>query len=317
MAKHDELRQLIKIASLYYDEGVNQSVIAKNLNLSQSQVSRALNRCVKEGWVKISVVQPPNIFVQIENEIQNIFGCDQVIVVDVPDGASQDNIRTAIGSSAAHYMQTTLQANELIGVSSWSETIRAMVDNMHPLPGKAKGVIQILGGVGHNGNLQANLLTHSMANLLDTKSYLLPATSIERSVEDKKRNLESPEMKEVVDKFDEVTLALVGIGSIDPSMLLRNSGNVYQEEMTNELTRRGAVGDICLHYFDSNGLPVLSEQEDPVTAMSLSQIKRCDRVVGLAGGLDKVQAIKGALKGGYLDVLITDRITATALLENS
>ena len=314
MAYQDDLRQLIKIATLYYDEGLNQAAIARKLNLSQSQVSRSLSRCLKDGLVKISVVQPPNIFMKLESEIQNRYGCSQVIIVDVADDATQSQVRAAIGASAAHYMQTTLQNNELIGISSWSETIRSMVENMHPLGGKANGVIQILGGVGQNGNIQANMLAHSLSKLLETDSYLLPATSIGRTVEEKERQLRNPEVKSVVNMFGSVTLAIVGLGSTEPSMMLRNSGLHYEKEMTSELIKRGAVGDLCLHYFDKDGRPVLSDEENPVISMSLSQLKDCPRVLALAGGLEKVAAIKGALVGGYIDVLITDRLCASAIV---
>ena len=83
------------------------------------------------------------------------------------------------------------------------------------------------------------------------------------------------------------------------------------------LSSRGAVGDICLHYYDKNGTPMLAEDEDPVVSMQLEQLKKCPRVVGLAGGLEKLPSIRGALKGGFLDVLITDRVTAKALLNEA
>ncbi len=314
MPNLNELRLLVKIATLYYDEGMKQASIAKRLNLSQSQVSRALSRCLKEGLVKISVVQPENIFVNLEQEIQSKYGFTQAVVVDVPANASAEQIRRAIGSAAAHYLQTTLRKDDLVGVSSWSEAIRAMVENMHPLENVAKGVVQILGGVGQNGSLQATMLTHSLARMLDCESSLLPATGIGQSLEDKKRTLSSTEVSEVVSKFSDIDVALVGIGSMEPSMLLRNSGNYYQQAMTSNLIERGAVGDVCLHYFDQNGEPVLSEQEDHVISMSLSQLKECSRVVGLAGGPEKVAAIHGALVGGYVDVLVTDLYTANELI---
>lgn len=58
MSRQDEQRLLVKIATLYYTEGMKQSEIADSLHLSQSFVSRAITRCVKEGVVKISVIQP-------------------------------------------------------------------------------------------------------------------------------------------------------------------------------------------------------------------------------------------------------------------
>ncbi len=142
-------------------------------------------------------------------------------MVDITDDASPAQIKQAIGSAAAHYMQTSIRPNDMVGISSWSSTIRAMVDNLHPLNIKTSGVIQLLGGVGPNGNVQATLLTQSLANILNCPAYLLPAQSIERSTEDRARLISSGEVADVVNKFAEVDLALVGIGVLEPSQLLK------------------------------------------------------------------------------------------------
>ncbi|MCE0495993.1 sugar-binding transcriptional regulator [Vibrio salinus] len=314
MSRQDEQRLLVKIATLYYLEGYKQSDIAKTMSLSQSFVSRAINRSIKEGVVKISVVQPENMFINLEKAIQKKYVIDQAIVVDSDEHQDEAMVKRAIGSAAAHYLETRLRANDLIGISSWSSTIRAMVDQMYSQKLKASGVIQLLGGVGANGNVQATILTQTLAELLNCPSWLLPSQSIERSVDDKKRLLSSNEVTDVIKKFDDVNMAIVGIGHLLPSQFLRNSGNYYDQEMLDTLAKRGAVGDLCLHYFDQKGKPVLREDEDPVIGMALEKIRNCPQVVALAGGGDKVEAIKGALCGQYIDVLITDRVTAKQLL---
>lgn len=139
MAKQDEQRLMVKIATLYYVEGLKQSEIAQSLTLSQSFVSRILNRSVKEGVVKISVVPPANVYPELEKAIEQTYNLPQAIVVDVPDQASPLQIKQAIGSAAAHYLETRLRNDELIGISSWSGTIRAMVDALHPLNSACKG----------------------------------------------------------------------------------------------------------------------------------------------------------------------------------
>lgn len=315
MSKRDEQRQLVKIATLYYVDGLKQSEIAKTMDLSQSFVSRALTRSVNEGLVKISVIQPSHVFLGLESQLQKRYGITQAIVVDVPDNAEEEVIKNAIGSAAAHYLQTSLRPDDLVGVSAWSGTITAMVNDMHPLTVKAKGVIQLLGGVGPNGNVQATLLTHTLAKLLNCTPYLLPSQSIERSIEDKKRLMATEEVTDVVAQFQHVDIAIVGIGMLEPSQMLRSSGNYYHGDMLTKLGTRGAVGDICLHYYNINGEPVLTDDEDPVIGMPLELVKKCPRVVALAGSTEKCDAIKGALAGGYLDVLITDRFTATELLK--
>lgn len=99
----------------------------------------------------------------------------------------------------------------------------------------------------------------------------------------------SDEVSNVVDKFSEVSLALVGIGVLEPSQLLKNSGNYYHEAMLQQLAERGAVGDLCLHYYNAEGEPVLQDDEDPVIGMALPQLRQCPRVVALAGGVEKVR----------------------------
>lgn len=316
MSKQDEQRLLVKIATLYYMEGKKQSDIASLLHLSQSFVSRALTRCQKEGLVKITVVQPGNIFVSLEKALEQQYGIRQAIVVDVGDTPNSAQIKHAIGSAAAHYVETRLRPEDIVGISSWSSTIRCMVDEMHPQNIRARGVIQLLGGVGPNGNVQATILTQQLAAHLDCPAWLLPSQSIERSVDEKKRLLESPEVADAVSRFAQVDVAIVGIGDLEPSQLLKNSGNYYDEEMLKLLAKRGAVGDICLHYYDAQGKPVLSREEDPVIGMELQQIRDCKHVIALAGGEEKRNAIHGALVGNYIDVLITDYPTARSLVKN-
>jgi len=314
MSKQDEQRLLVKIASLYFLDGLKQSDIARSLSLSQSFVSRAIARCQKEGLVKISVVQPSNIFLAVENELEDRYGIKQAIVVDVAHDTSDFSIKRAIGSAAAHYLETRLRPDDLVGISSWSTTIKAMVDEVHTPGLKARGVIQLLGGVGPNGNVQATILTQTLAHQLNCKSWLLPSQSIEGSLEEKRRLLNSTDVSEVVNQFSEVSIAIVGIGILEPSQMLKTSGNYYHDDMLETLATRGAVGDICLHYFNDKGQPVLQPEEDPVIGMELNDIKACPNVIALAYGEKKVAALKGALKGGYIDVIITDYPTAKKLL---
>jgi hypothetical protein len=50
--------------------------------------------------------------------------------------------------------------------------------------------------------------------------------------------------------------------------------------------------------------------------MELEALKSARRVVGVAGGPRKEAAIRGALRGAWINVLITDRQTAERLLNH-
>ncbi|WP_226506205.1 sugar-binding transcriptional regulator [Pseudomonas sp. MWU16-30317] len=317
MSQIEELRLITKIASLYYEEGLKQSQISAQLDLSQSFISRALQRALQDGVVKITVMRPQGLHLELERELQQRYGVRRVIVVEATVPDDEESIKQAIGSAAAHYLETTLNADDSIGISSWSSTIRAMVGHLHSLPGRqaAREVVQLLGGVGNKGAFEATLLTQRLATLLNCPAYLLPSQSIEQSVQSRERIMQMDEVREVIERFDSVTLAIVGVGELEPSQLLRNSGNYYTEEMLRVLAERGAVGDICLRYFDANGKPVLGEDEEFVVSMALPKLHSVPRVLALAGGSRKVHAIRGALKGGFVDVLVTDLNTAQGLRE--
>ncbi len=122
-------------------------------------------------------------------------------------------------------------------------------------------------------------------------------------------------VQEATALFKSVTLALVGIGAVEPSKLLAASGNVFSPHELKSLSARGAVGDICLRFFDAAGVPVQTPLNERVISMELGQLKQVKRVVGIAGGKRKTAAIRGALAGGWINTLITDRMTAERLIQ--
>ena len=121
---------------------------------------------------------------------------------------------------------------------------------------------------------------------------------------------------EAMSLYDQINMALVGIGSVSPSKLLAQSGNIFSDEELNMLREKNAVGDILLRFFDSEGNPVESYLNDRVVSMELEQLKEVDRAIGIAGGSRKFAAIRGALRGGLINILITDSCTAEKLVND-
>lgn len=78
------------------------------------------------------------------------------------------------------------------------------------------------------------------------------------------------------------------------------------------LQERGAVGDICGRFFDLNGRPVMIGAG--VIGMDLRQLVAIPEVIAIAGGLEKTRALLGAVRGGFVKTLITDTVTARAVL---
>jgi DNA-binding transcriptional regulator LsrR (DeoR family) len=315
LARTDELRLIAKVARLYYDRGVRQADIAQQLDLSQATVSRLLKRAEEERIVRITVSVPHGAYTELEEALQAAYGLKEAIVVDTVEDDEQ--ILRDLGAAAAYYVETTLKHGEIIGISSWSSTLLAMVDAMHPLPrSSSTQVVQILGGVGNPAaEAHAAHLTRRMATLTRGAATFLPTPGITGSAEMARIYLEDPFIRPAIAQFEEVTLALVGIGTVEPSKLLTSSGNIFNTEELDLLRRHGGVGDICLRFFDQDGVPVLTPLNDRVIGMRLEQLRKIPRSVGIAGGQRKLHAIRGALAGRWINVLITDRRVAEVLVE--
>jgi DNA-binding transcriptional regulator LsrR (DeoR family) len=103
------------------------------------------------------------------------------------------------------------------------------------------------------------------------------------------------------------------VGTVDLDSFLYHAG--YSDELGIEgLQRLGAVGDVLGHFFDADGQPVPNPIEERLMALSLDELGGIPTVICAAGGLSKVPSILGALRGGYVSVLITDEETALAML---
>ena len=224
-----------------------------------------------------------------------------------------------LGPAAAYYVETTLKPSDVVGLSSWSGALLSMVDSMQPNTRTSGArVVQVLGGVGNPGaEVHATHLTRRFANLVGGTATLLPAPGVVGSLDAARVLMKDRYVEEALRLIDTVTLALVGIGSIEPSRMLAESGNVFSPKELKSLVSQGAVGDICLRFFDKSGAPVDTPLEGRVIGMDLAQLRHAQRVVGVAGGARKTAAIHGALAGRLVSVLITDCHTARRLLAES
>jgi len=318
MAHIDELRLMTKVARMYYEENMRQSDIAKQLSLSQATISRLFNRARDEGIVRITVTTPKGVYIDLEKELMVRYGLRDAIIVDCSNDDEEELIQRDLGAAASYYVETAINNGEVIALSSWSATLLALVDSMHSIPRKKDiKVVQILGGVGNpSAEVHATRLTGRFADLVQGQAIYLPAPGVVGAKATRDVLLKDSFVREAMSLYDQVTMALVGIGSVSPSTLLAQSGNIFSEEELDMLREKKAVGDILLRFFDVDGNQVASSLNDRVVSMELEQLKTVDRAIAIAGGSRKYKAIRGALRGGWINILITDSFTAEKLVND-
>ena len=310
----ERLRLITKIATLVHEEGLSQSEISKKLNLSQAGVSRYLKAAAAEGIVRTVVVQPRGIYVGLEKAIEQKFDLREVVIVEHIDGS---NLTSTLGSAAATYLETTLTSQEHVGISSWSSTLLATVEAMRSRPRKVVNeVIQLIGGIGSpQAQLRASRLVGHLAALTSATPQYMAAPGVASSASVKKAFLSDPAVASTVSAWRRVTTLLVGIGAFPASPLFAASGNALDADEEAQLSKEGAVGEICLRYFDVTGKEMKHQIEERVISIDAKTMKKIPRRIAVAGGERKLEAIRAAIEGGWVNVLITDAETARNLLE--
>jgi DNA-binding transcriptional regulator LsrR (DeoR family) len=312
-SEREQLRLMAKIARLYHERGLRQTQIAAELHVSQPRVSRLLKAASQSGLVRTIVTMPVGVHTETEEALEHRYGLAEAVVVEAEDDQA---VIKALAAALAGYLESTLICDEVIGISSWSESLLAMVDALRPLhPGAAKTVVQLVGGNGASTvQFQANRLLARLAALTGAEPVFLAAPGVLLSGADVESLLRAPSLHEATSAWQELTLALLGIGAVEPSPLARQSGNTLPEETLSTLKSLGAVGDICFRYFDAAGELVSSQLNDTVVGIRPDVLKQVPRRVGVAGGPRKVEAIRAALTGGWINIVVTDLATARALL---
>ncbi|WFU12112.1 sugar-binding transcriptional regulator (plasmid) [Rhizobium sp. CB3090] len=316
MGRINELRLISRVAQMYHIERKRQADIAQHLRLSQATVSRMLKRAEAEDIVRTTVIPPVGTYTELESALRERFNLPEAIVVECSEDR-EGAIMARIGEAAAHLLEVTLSEGEIIGVSSWSQTIFKMVENIHPQKSaQAKYIVQTLGGMGDPSvQTHATQLTTRLARLTGAEPKLLPVQGVTSSREAKLLMMADPFVRETIELFGAISVAIVGIGAVEPSELLARSGNIFSSRELADLADAGAVGDISLRFFDGKGRPVKTPLDERVIGISLDELAKVDRVIALAGGEKKTAAIAGALRIGVIDTLVTDKFTAQRLID--
>ena len=306
-------RLLFKIAQAYYAHGLTQKQIGERFGLSRMKVSRMLKQARDLQVVQITLNAMEPMHAEMEQRLEEQFGLDEAIVV-TPYDDQPGSILRALGYPAAECLLRSLNEKSSITIT-WGNTLASVVDALPAESWPDVQVVQGLGGLSGPGSpTNAVELTRRIASRLRAKPLLLASPGFVGRKEVRDALMQDSAVAEVLSAAAASDIALVGIGA--PS----KDGVVFREQILQEddlerLSKKGTVGDIALCFFDKDGQPVSDEVSDRLVGLNLEQIRNIPRVIGVAGGEGKINAIRGAMLGKLVNVLVTDDRTAQLLLE--
>lgn len=307
-----DLHLLGKVSTLYYVYERTQQEIADRLRLSRPKVSRLLQEAQELGIVQITVSPPQGLHIGLESKLENRFGLTEAQVINVEPGQSTALLRRELGGAAAAHLSRMVQPGTAIGLT-WGRTLSLMVQAMAPLTTQDVRVVQTLGGIGPpEADAHAAAIVRRLAQLLGASAVLLPTPAVVGTPAARDVLREDPHVQIALEQLDDLDLVYVGIGSLRSNPVLTD-GRSLPPGTVAELESGGAIGDVALRFFDCQGSLVETSLDERILGISTEQLRNARRVVAVAGGPDKEDAIAPALRTGFIDALITDQVTAEAL----
>jgi deoxyribonucleoside regulator len=303
---------LIEVAKLYYEEEFSQQEIANKFNISRPTVSNLLKRCKDEKIVEISIKSPSSLILSLKRELELQFKLKNVIIV--PSEAEINHTKAKTGKAAGEYLMSILHNNMRIGIA-WGTTLYQTVNELPQTNFIDIDVVQLIGALGSiNPTFDGFELAMNLAKKVNGKYYIIQAPVIVQSIHLKEMLVKEPRVSDVLSLAKNIDLALVGVGSIAPeeSSLVR-AGFMTKEE-TGTIIKEGAVGVICGMHYDINGKLLNTSINKRLIGISPEDLLKIPVIIGMACGSEKTNAVLGALRGGFINTLVTDENIALRIL---
>jgi len=311
---HDRASLLADVAEMYYLEEKNQAAIAKTIGVTRSMVSRMLTEARESGIVEIRIQRPLQLDSDLESELKERFELKDVFVV-VTSHRSGERLTRALGNAGAQMLARYLAPQRILGLA-WGTSISATVDafeTKEPMPVK---VVQLVGAMGaRNMEYDGHDLVARITEKLGGEAYYLNAPYLCQNAQMAKSLLQTKSVRETISVGKKTDIALLGIGTTSPdysSFYL--AGYVTRREL-DDLRKAGAIGDVCGLHFDLHGQPACDDFCERLVSIRRWDLLSIPVRLGVAGGEGKADAILGALRSKYVNVLVIDSVTARKVLE--
>ncbi|WP_047680744.1 MULTISPECIES: transcriptional regulator LsrR [Xenorhabdus] len=297
---------LARVAWFYYHDGLTQGDIGELLGLSRLKVSRLLEKGRKSGVIHVQINSRYEGCLELEDTLKKHFNLNKVRVLPDLEGI---NPNTRLGTGAAHLLMSLIEPRQLLAIGFGEAPMCTLQHLSGFISSQQIQLVTLSGGVGPYmtgiGQLDADCPVSIIPAPLRASTQQVATTfREERSVRD------------VILTACAADIAVVGIGAINQRQqaTIMRSGYISDGEQL-MFGRKGAVGDILGHFFNTEGELVDDiDIHQELIGLTLSELKTIPNVIGVAGGIEKAEAIVAALKGGYISSLVTEEKTARAML---
>ena len=313
--QEERINLLANIAEMYFIEGKNQSQIADVVGMTRSNVSRLLKEARESGVVKIQINRPIKSNPQLAQQLVERFNLINARIIDIDES---NQLLKKLGQVAAEELIEQLKPGSILG-TAWGTAISATVDQLeatNTMPGLR--IVQLLGALGaHIREYDAHAIVRRLEEKFDAEGIYFHAPFFVDGEQMARMIMDSNSLREPLRLAQKADVALLGVGSVEFEHSSYYLAGYLTKEEGQSIKDKGAVGDVCAHFFDKNGALIDHEYQKRIIGLPAELLFKIPIRIGVAGGLSKVNPIIGALKGNLINILISDSMTIREVLERT
>lgn len=314
LSKWDETRILVKVSQLYYIEGLTQSEISNKLGIYRTTISRLLKKAKENGIVNITIKSDNNECFELEKGMEKRFGLKETCIVPSESMQTYETKVQMIGYAAAEYLKRIAKDGDVIGFA-WGTTLASLSRELTDCKTISANIVPLVGGFsGMDNENHVSTIVSKVALEFSVKAHYLyvPAITSDKAIKD--AIMQDDNYTNISQLWKKVNKAFVGIGSPRKSSNLVWSSEYKSKDIIG-LKNSNAVGEICSRFYDIQGNIISSDLNDRTIGIELEMLRHLEYSIAVAEGQEKVPSILSALKGKFINVLITTEETARLIME--
>lgn len=306
MKKNDEKILMSEAAILYYEKKYTQQEVADIMKLSRQTVSKLLGDAIRENLVEIKIHDPKKDCFELEELICQRFGIKKSVVCSVSN-KNEVLRRHMTVRAAADYILPIFDMGNLNIALSWGRTVEEFINTLPDISTSDNTVFPLFGATeNENSYFASNELARGLADKIGANvkyAYFPYMTDTREDCVLLKKLSYYQKMKE---RWQSADIAIVGIGNTEMLDVFGKTFGYSEKHLQ-------ITGDIATHFFNEKG-EIIELYENTICA-SAEDLKNAGEIIAIAGGNDKINAIRSALRTGIIDTLITDEYTAAMILK--
>jgi DNA-binding transcriptional regulator LsrR (DeoR family) len=302
-----------RAAWLYFVAGNTQAQIGKALGLTRIRVNRLLAHARRQGLVQVTISGKLSESIALEDRLKSEFGLKDAVVVPATTDSGQ--LRMVIAAAAGHYLAQQLCDGLSVGVG-WGQTLRLSLGSVPHKQFKRLSIVSLIGGLTRSSAVNPHETASHLADIVGGQCYYFAGPAFTDSASTQTVLMNQPLLRDVFERGSKVDLAFLSVGEVSKTCTMARIGLITQDEVAS-LQKAGAVGDLCSHWLNDQGVLVNHGLNDRAVALPPERLRKVSRVVLVSGGQSKVPMIHGVLRAKYANILVTDETTARDVLNYS